>query len=302
GQSFALFILDGQGRYRWHHLDAAGRGMLDVAAADGLLYYNTLDPERLDDVGAVVTLDLDSAAVLGEVAAPGMHHTFTLLPDGGFAYLAIDVRDWTDPETGLSEPVVGDALWEVGPGGVRREVFNLWDHLAPAPHDRWDEAFYEQGRDWSHGNGLSYDAGRDSYLVSMGNLDLILEIDRESGAPLLQITPEHWAISGEVYDFPHSPSWVDSERLLLFSYTEGSIGAIEYAVDSEARSMVSVWSHTRSEALLPFLGHARRLAGGSTLINYGASGLVEEVTEAGAVTWELRSGFGAWIGGAAPLR
>lgn len=299
GQHYALFVIDGLGRVRWHHLQD---NLLDVAtSSDGSrLHHNTVDPQRLDDIGAVVTLDW-AGDTLEQVPAEGMHHSFTMLPEGGFAYLAIDVRDWTDPQTGLTEPVVGDALWEVSADGSRRQVFTLWDHAEPVPHEHWDDRFYAQGRDWSHGNDLSYDDGSGRYLLSMANLDAVVEVSRETGDIERWISPDRWTISGEVFDYPHTPSWVGPDRLLVFSFAEGAIGAIEYAVDDDAQRLEAVWSHTRSDDLMSFLGSAQRLGGGSTLINYGASGLIEEVSPDGEVLWRLESAFGSWVGAAAPL-
>ena len=300
GKQHALFMIDPQGRYRWHHLDHDDRGMLDVAVGTDGLYYNTIDPRLVEDLGAVVAVS-ESGALLDEQPATGMHHTFTLLPDGGFAYLATDTRPWTNPHTGETESVVGDAIWEVSKDGSRREVFSLWDHLEPRVHEHWDDRFYVQGRDWSHGNAITHDADRDSYLVSFGNLDLLMEIDRQSGAPLLSISPETWTITGHVYDFPHAPSWQGADRLLLFSYADGAIGAVEYTVDPGQQTLTTSWSHTRSGDWLPMLGSTQRLESGNTLINYGASGLLEEVTPAGVSVWSLSGPFGAWIGGSVPL-
>lgn len=297
GTAPAIMVLDGEGRYRWHHRDPDGRGLLDAVPTEQGLRYNTLDPDRIEDLGAVIDLS-DDGEITAERPAPGMHHNFADLPGGGFAYLSVDVRDWTDPATGQAEPVVGDAIWEVGADGLRTLVYSTWDHLDPAPHGHWDSDFYAQGRDWTHGNGLSYDPERDSYLLALANLDTIVEVDRQTGAPLLLIEPSAWDLD---YAAPHAPTWVGPDRLLLLSYAEGAIGAVEYAVDADAQRLAVVWSRTRSEALLPFLGHARRLANGNTLVNYGAGGIVEEVTPDGAVIWELRAGFGSWLGATVPL-
>ena len=78
-------------------------------------------------------------------------------------------------------------------------------------------------------------------------------------------------------------------------------GAVEYTIDAARRTLSTSWSHTRSDDFLPMLGSTQRLESGNTLISYGASGLVEEVTPSGEPVWLLRSPFGAWMGGLEPL-
>ena len=212
----------------------------------------------------------------------------------------MEVREWVDPETGLSESVVGDVLWERSEDGPLREVFNLWDHETPVRHEHWDNAFYPQGSDWSHGNGLSYSEERDSFLVSFGHLNLVYEIDRPSGAPRLRIDPAQWSTIGHRFEFPHSPSWSGPQRLLLFSYADGEAGAVEYAVDEVGEVLEEVWSWTESSPEAAFLGQVQRLDGGSTLINFGSGGRLIEVVD-DEVVWELETPLGAWLGSVRPI-
>ena len=299
GEDSALVVVDRQGQLRWHHVvqdEAVGVTAMQVEPGAGLRY-NTLDPERARDLGTVQAVGWDGVPGAA-LRTPGAHHTFTLLPDGTVAFLAVDIRDWTDPATGTTEPVVGDALWEVAPDGTLRQVFTIWDHAEPAVHSGWDSGFYPEGRDWTHGNGVSYSAARDSYLISLGNIDTVYEIDRTTGAVKMKIDPVSWSVEGPVFGFPHAPSWTPEGTLLLFSYQGMTAGAIEYAVDAEARTREAVWWRQRDGITITFMGSARRLAGGNTLISYGAFGLLEEVTPAGAVVMYMRSGLGEWFGAA----
>ena len=298
GKTYVVAVIDRAGRYRWHLTDASGFGTTEISLpGDGSgLIYNILDPDREDDSGEIVSVPW-AAVPESRLEAPGMHHAFTALPDGSAAFLAVDIRDWANPHSGTVESVVGDALWELAADGSLRQVFSLWDLEAVAVHDAWDNRFYPGRRDWSHGNGVFYSAERDSYLVSFGNLDLIYELDRQTGAPLRRIHPDTWRVEGTPFSFPHAPSWTPDGHLLVFSYEDSyTAGAREYVVDDEAQTLREVWSHTRSDISLSFLGSTARLANGNTLVNYGAVGIIEEVTPSGVVIWTLNSPFGYWFG------
>ncbi|MEL6347328.1 MAG: aryl-sulfate sulfotransferase [Myxococcota bacterium] len=301
GTRYAVFSLDRRGRYRWHHFDTTDPlAIVDVHPGEDGVRFNRLDERRRDDLGSIEVFGWDGA-LQQRIDTPRAHHFFTPLPDGSLVYLAIDVREWTNPETGLVESVVGDAVMERAPDGSVREIFTIWDHETPAPHGSWNNNFYPQGRDWSHGNGLFYQEGADSLLVSFGNIDLILEIDRQSGDVLSRIDPDVWTVQGHRFNFPHSPAWVGDDRLLVFSYVDGDTGAVEYRVDREARTLTEVWAWTSSDVQQPFLGQALRVDDGSTLVNFGASGRVVEVID-DEVTWQVDAPLGVWFGSVRPWR
>lgn len=299
GSDYTLFSIDRQGRYRWHHTETSPDvALIDVHPTASGVLHNRFDEHRLRDIGEIRTLDWEGT-VTDTRQTPQAHHVFAPLPDGGLAFLATEVREWRDPETGEQEAVVGDVLWERTPDGQLREVFNLWEHEEPVRHDRWDNDFYPQGSDWSHGNGLSYSADRGSFLVSFGHLDLIYEIDRTTGAPLLRIDPEQWQTLGSRLDFPHSPTWSGPDRLMVFSYGDGEGGAIEYRVDAEASVLEEVWSWIEPGPAEAFLGQAQRLSDDSVLISFGSEGRAVEIIN-DEVAWELETPLGIWLGSMRP--
>ena len=298
GEGRTLFMLDRQGRWVWSSRHSAERTVSAVAIDGDALLYNQFDIDRSNDVGEVTRQPLfadEDAAT--STRTEGAHHTFDLLPDGTLAFPSADVRLWTDPETEADVSVVGDRILEVSPDGEVRELWSLWDHETPQKHDAWDSGFYDGlGQDWSHANALRYDAGRDSYLVSLGHLNTIYEIDRGTGDVLMRITQD-WVAEGDpVFNFQHDTGWGPDGTLLLLSYPEtGSAVAIEYEVDADNETLRAVWSYERQGGTT-LLGQVRRLDNGNTLINFGGIGEIREVTPAGEIAWQLNAALGTWFG------
>ena len=51
------------------------------------------------------------------------HHMFAQLPDGTMSYLTMDIREWTDPDTGEVLDLIGDAIVEISPDGEQEIIF-----------------------------------------------------------------------------------------------------------------------------------------------------------------------------------
>ena len=289
GAGDALFVLDRLGQWRWHYQHDPAVLVSDVHLDGREILFNSYDEARIEDIGQVHRIDL-AGQTLETIRTEGGHHVFAPLPDGGVAFPSVDTRAWVDPKTGEALQVVGDRILEVAPDGTVREVFTIWDHEEPVRTDAWDDAFYAFGVDWSHANALSYHPGRDSYLLSLGHLEVIYEIDRSSGDVLQRFSADQ-VISGSGWTFQHDPNWTEDETLLLVSHEEGSTWAREYTVDS---GLQEVWSQPGIES--GFLGQTRRLSNGNTLINYGGKGVIREVTPDGEIVWEIEAALGSWFG------
>jgi len=300
GETGTLFVIDRAGRWRWHERHSPEINVSAVSVDGGTMLYNSFDQDRTNDIGQVNLQPLQGGEVTG-VRTEGAHHTFAHRPDGTIAFPSVDVRAWTDPESGEEVDVVGDRILEVAPDGAVTELWNIWEHEEPSKHDAWDSGFYEElGQDWTHANALTYSEDRDSYLLSLGHLDTIYEIDRATGDVLGRWTPDD-VVSGTAYNFQHDTNWSPDGTLLLLSYPDdGPAVAIEYDVNSDG-GLEEVWSYTRDKSGTTLLGQVRRLPNGNTFINYGGIGEMREVTPDGDTVWRLNAGLGSWFGNVALL-
>lgn len=278
GESSAVGIIDQLGQWRWHHLGGTDALVSDAHLDGQDVLFNRYDKERIEDIAEVRRVGLDGVEGAA-VRTPWGHHVFELLPDGTLAYPALDVRTWT-AEDGEDYEVVGDRIMEISPAGVEREVFTIWDYATPDPST--DDGFYALGYDWSHANSLQHDRDRDSYLLSLGHLEEIYEVDRDGAVLAQHVSEGRWS-------FQHDVNRTSAGTLLMISHDEDATSAVEFTEDLEP-----VWSY--SGPVSGFLGQARRLESGNTLVNFGGKGLLQEVTPAGEVLWRVETSLGWWFG------
>ncbi|MFT5681688.1 MAG: hypothetical protein ACI8RZ_002594 [Myxococcota bacterium] len=296
GATSVLFAIDREGRWLWHHEVEDGLIAVDVHIRDGAILHNVFESEFTTDAGEIRWLDL-AGTQTASLRTEGAHHVFEPTPDGSIAWPAVDIRDWYDEKRDETITIVGDRLMESAPDGTTRELFTVWDYEDPERHDQWSAAFYDQGFDWTHANGVHYSAERDAYLFSLGHVDAIYEIDRTTGTPLQRIDSD-WVMRNHTpFAFQHDPHWTSDGTLMMMSYTDHTDPvAIEYTVNTEAERLVEVWSDASEEAGLTMLGQVRRLESGNVLVNYGGKGIIREITVEGEVVWEVQSPLGTWFG------
>jgi len=295
----ARFVLDRTGKVLWSHAVELGRlsPQISVANEGGGFLTNEFSEYHDVDIGLVSKLSLG-----GEVEwtqrTELAHHVFQQLPDGTLAFLAIDVR-----ETAEYGPVVGDVIIEVAADGSEREVWNVWDHedqFPLGPNNGWDRGFYPQGKDWSHGNALRYNADQDTYTISFRNLDTILEVDRATGAHLrsfgrygnIEISAGESLVGA-----PHGAHWTSPSTLLFLTSPPGTgtSRAVEFQVEEGTAEVLWSWGEGQGLKAL-IMGEAERLPGGNTLVNFGSKGTLVEVTPGGAVAWRANLSAGNWPG------
>ena len=82
--------------------------------------------------------------------------------------------------------------------------------------------------------------------------------------------------------------YTQAGTLLLTSTASMEDGTFvrEYTVDDESRTLHQVWSHGDGTGAW-MMGEAHRLPNGNTLISYGSTPIVREVTADGDVAWQL---------------
>jgi len=200
GSPPVAIAVDGEGRVGWYHvLDTIG------AAFGG---HPTTWALRLE-AGAVwlavadeayqgfVRVPFDGSAPT-QVDAPGAHHDFELLPDGSLAYTRADERVLDDSY------VTGDTLVVRSPDGAERVVWSAFDTLEVQRHAGWDTFASIRG-DWTHANGLAWDAESARWSVSLYWLRQIVTIDDATGQ-VVSVLDGH--TTDEPFGPQHAPTWV----------------------------------------------------------------------------------------------
>ena len=291
-----VYVLDRQGRFVWWK--EVGEDFVSpqmVLSPDGRGFsYNTFFRDFSVDASAVTRVGFDGEEE-ESIPTPNGHHSFSWLPDGSLAYLAIDVR--TTQEYG---DVVGDVLM-VDDGNGPRELWNSWEdsNLLLEKHRLWKSTFYPQGIDWTHANYLSYSAQRNSFTISFANIEAIIEVDADTGAHLRSIGPTgtHMVEPG-LLGRPHAAAWTEQGTLMFFTTPLWGLGrqsmGMELSFDDESATTEVVWSY--GEGLnydTHIMGEALPLESGNVLMNYGSKGIVEEVNLEGEVLWRAYTATGS---------
>ncbi len=263
------------------------------------LFYNVFAYPFTTEMGAFATHAFDDSQY-DEIVTDGAHHSFAVLPDGTVGFIIADIQDWLNPETSKYESVVGDTITELAPDGSWTEVYNTWGTLEVVPHDSWNVVFYTEGHDWTHGNSLYYYEDTNTYLLSLGNIDLVLEVDRATGDILRSFGPDGeytFAEGTEPFDFQHDVHWTDDGNLIMTTMLDGTrIIAAEYSVDESTKTMTRIWSHGEDDTFYAIaLGQASRLPNGNTLVSFGTAGTMREVTPEGDIVWEVQGDVGMWF-------
>lgn len=301
GSTRGQLALSRSGRVVWSRLDPEAERGLDVQLRRGRRSMPELLSAWIGEKSSERELRIDdlSGGALDALPAPGSHHVFTQGPEGCLAWIAMDVRDWYDPTLGREVPVVGDGVVEACPGGQPVQIYSTWDHLEPSRHDEWRSDFYEEGRDWTHTNGLHWSEERRSYTISFAHLDAVVELDR-NGRVLREIrtgSPEAYTLEAgsTPFAFPHDPRWTEAGTLLLFQSSEERSWAIEYEVDDASRRLRELRAcGEQLDLRAPVLGQARRLSNGHWWINWASAGVVVELDPHCRERWRMELPSGEW--------
>ncbi len=302
GENNLLFAINREGEWLWYtepddtlctfdtQISRDGHGLVyNLFAMDNSLHHGYLNHIGID------------GQVTDEFITVGAHHAFAQLPDGNTAVIVADVRDWQNPGTGEVETVVGDAIQEIDAEGNLQTIFSTWDWSDPWVHEDWDVEYYPGMKDWTHGNSLAYYEDRDTYLISLANIDTVLEVNRTTGDVVRSFGPrmEYDYLPGTPpADFQHDAQLTPQGTLIMTSRIEHdhTLG-IEYSIDESTKTLEEVWSYGDDANLLAITqGQITILPNGNTLVNFGTAGVIREVTPEGDVVWELQADAGSWFG------
>jgi hypothetical protein len=268
-----------------------------------------------DDMAVVYRVGLDGV-LLETVEIPGSQKDFVELPDGSFAAIGWDIREFENPD-GETVRLVGDHLIEVSPEGESRILWSAFDTWSPDLSLDYPSGGYpadHEALDWSHVNGIDYDSEEDAYLVSVFGMGSVIKIDRQTGEPL-------WIMANTTGDFSsssaealiqgtHSVELLGDDRVLVFNrninnpfqdeeteYDNRCSEALEIELDPSTGEAIRSWSYTGDDCLLVvYFGEARRLDNGNTMVIFSSSGQVNEATPEGETVWQVNTDIGGAFG------
>ena len=224
------------------------------------------------------------------------HHDVTATPANTLLFLAGDTRTVSD------STLVGDAIWEWTPETNRLvKRWTTFDFYDPSR----DVGTRSTAMDWVHANSLAL-GDHGNVILSMNWLDQIISIapDWESIEWKLGGRGSTVAVdAGAAFQGQHTASVLPNGHVLLFdngrdraapqAYSRG----LELVMDASARVARRVWEfRTTPDSYAPYVGSARRLISGNTMVFFGlATGFVGatgplagyEVRPDGAVVWRL---------------
>lgn len=218
-----------------------------------------------------------------------MHHNFLELPSGNFMAISTEVREvenWYTSDIDPNAPretrnIVSDILIEFQRDGTIVGEWPFFDLLDPYKigYNSLSTDFYEDSygplydplpHDWTHSNGIDYDAATNTVLVSTNHLSTVFNLDLDTGEILWMLgDPKYWRepwsdllLEPEDPDMlwsyhHHAPQWTPQGTMLL--YDNGAVRAqpfdppltpdesfsraVEYEIDAQNGSVREVWSY-----------------------------------------------------------
>ncbi len=247
------------------------------------------------------------------VATEALHHAFCPMPSGNMLMLSIEeleFDDWPGSDRDPDVPrapakVIGDTIVEFTPDGT---VVNEWRLSEMMDTERvcygsfapfWVRKGYKDTYDWSHANGVVYDAADDAILVSVRHQDAVIKFSRATGE-VTWILGDHgnwkapWAdkllkpADGLEWQYhQHNVTVTSDGRVMVFD--NGSFRAVphnkpraapenfsraaEFAVDEANMSVSAAWSFDAgrdTKYYSTFVGGATRLPEtGNTFVTFG---------------------------------
>ncbi len=279
------FIVDRQGRVVWALDTPAQRTTLlpriSKDGADILVDHNSFWASFDGGAASQVQRMKLEGTLLATYDTPGLHHSFTDLPDGSLAWGSTN---------GFSE-----VLALLPPAGEQQSLWSC-------------SAFYQQlgTLGTCAANTLEHDEASDSFMFSFFSSDSVVQIDASSGETLRWFGQLEgaWGFDpeGSAFWWQHGAHLTDQGTLLLSTADAdgaeaGETLAREYELDLEQEQLRQIWSFGAGQGIYAEeLGEAHRLPGGNTLHNYGTARHLREIGPQGELLWELHWPEGGGLG------
>lgn len=199
-----LVALNGDGDVVWAYADPEGLGIgcVTSTARGTFLATSRGSISEIDVLGSVVGKWSSRSMASGEHLGDGtpldvgqVHHSTIELPSGNLLSIGTAMRTvdaYPTSETDPSGPtqaveVKADEIVEFTRDGEIVTRHNLADIIDPTRIGYYSVASGEGANtpggnlDWSHSNGLFYDASDDSYIISIRHQDTVAKIGRANG-------------------------------------------------------------------------------------------------------------------------
>ncbi|MCA9646718.1 MAG: aryl-sulfate sulfotransferase [Polyangiaceae bacterium] len=282
-----VYLIDPLGKTRWFLAYPDAEALDDLPGGikllpDGNILFILGDRMQIiDELGTV-----QSEVNVSQLGVPLFHHDIIALPNGNFLAISIETREINYPADNQDHYVVGDFLVEFSPQGIITWSWSALDHLDPQrKRADFDNPFYpifspttgEQAKDWSHGNGVIYDATDDSLIFSMRHQDWIIKIDHKTGDIVWKLGDEgDFTLNGDRWFFhQHSPELQPDGSLVLFDNGVGdpyqneslwNTRPMRIALDTQTMEASIAWVDDQETYLSLIAGDIDRLSNDSFLI------------------------------------
>jgi hypothetical protein len=239
---------------------------------------------------------------------PVDNHEIYDMPNGNVLVM-LNIAEVVDRDGDLQN-WAGHELVELTHEGEIVWSWNTFDHLSTLDFDECQMQFPSPSGlyDWTHGNGVVYNATERAVYYSPRHLSRIVKIDYDTGEIIWNMGLDK--PSGDVdfvvdlFSFQHSPQILPSGNILLYdngnrrgdtycTSPDPYSTAVELKVEPEADEPVTAaWIH-ELDYFSSSKSDADRLRNGNTLITSGHAGtaIMEEVTHDGELVWRMELPF-----------
>lgn len=272
-----LFVFDAEGNVVWYWIPVYGVTSARPLADGTGVYYIDGTPWT-DENTTLTVVSYDGQATSFPCAY--CHHDVTELPDGGFATVRSTFQEIDGEQIG------GDQVVTLAADGTPTVVWDAFDHLTVVENSGWEAGQLLGAADWTHANGIAYDPGSDSFLVSLFGPQTVVSIQHATGATNWVLGgPDNQFAGGEDIGGNHAPEFSPGGVRLFYNahLTTGSM-LVEWTLDTTQLTAERSWSWT-SDSLYysPVLGDVHRYDDGGALSTWGLSGQIIEVDASDAM-------------------
>ena len=276
----------------WYESPSRTAGIARLANGNILMHRADFSTTEIDMLGNVVRQYYAEERPLPPPKNPDaipiknqqtLHHQPHQMPNGdylAFTANAYAIEDYYSSDVDPKAPrkdamVMADTVVQFNEAGQQVWSWNTMDYLDPfrIGYDTfwsyWWVRGFDQHVDWTHANGLSYDASDDSVLISLRNQSAILKVDRGT-KEIKWILGHHRRWPDHLRDklltpvgdllwpgYQHNPRMTHAGTVILFDNRahggamafeerlpvyKGFSRGVEFEVDEENMTVKQVWS------------------------------------------------------------